>query len=277
MKVRDEVLIQPPIISGIFDFKEIFERRELLYYFCWRELKIRYKQAFLGVSWAVLQPLIKMVIFSVIFGRMANLSSDGVPYPIFSFLAILPWNLFSESVTRAGNSLVANGALLKKVYIPRLIIPLGAMLPALFDFMLASVILIGMMIFYHQYIVLSWAITLLPLFVVLSLYVALTVSLWLSALNVKYRDVKFVIPFLVQIWMYASPVVYSVNEVPTGMWRWIYGLNPMAGVIQAFRWALLGGNRPDELLGLSILITTVFFILGLRYFKKTQVYVADIV
>lgn len=275
-KVIEQRII-PPKKSGYLDLRELYERKELLYFFCWREIKIRYKQAFLGVSWAVLQPFIKMVVFSVIFGQLANLSSDGVPYPIFSFLAILPWNLFSDSVTRGGNSLVANAGLLKKVYIPPLIVTLGSMLPSLFDFSIASIILIGMMVVYRQYIVLSWAILLLPIFIMVVVYLSLSISLWLSALNVKYRDVRYVIPFMLQIGMYVSPVVYSTNEVPSGIWRLIYGLNPMAGVIQAFRWAFLGGSRPDDLMGLSIIITTIIFITGLRYFRKTQHYIADIV
>jgi len=258
--------------------KELFNSRELLLFFCWREIKIRYKQAYLGASWAVIQPVMKMIIFSIIFGRLANVSSDGVPYPIFSYLGVLPWTLFADSLTRAGNSMVTNGALLKKVYIPRLIIPLGAMLPALFDFLIASTVLAGMMIYYHDSIVIGWKLVLLPFVVLLALFVSFTVSLWISAINVKYRDVKFAIPFMIQMWMYASPVVYSANEVPTGIWRWIYGLNPMAGVVQSFRWIFLKNSQGvDELLILSVLVTAVMFFFGIKYFTKTQQFVADIV
>ncbi len=256
---------------------ELYNSRELLLFFCWREIKVRYKQAYLGVSWAIIQPVIKMVIFSIIFGRLANINSDGVPYPIFSYLGVLPWTLFADSLSRAGNSMVTNGALLKKVYIPRLIIPLGAMLPALFDFLIASTVLAGMMMYYHDSIVIGWKLVLLPFVILLALFVSFTVSLWISAINVKYRDVKFAIPFMIQMWMYASPVVYSANEV-TGIWRLIYGLNPMAGVVQSFRWIFLKNSQGvDELLILSVLVTAVMFFFGIKYFTKTQQFVADIV
>jgi len=264
--------------SGVLpSLKELYNSRELLLFFCWREIKIRYKQAYLGASWAILQPVIKMVIFSIIFGRLANISSDGVPYPIFSYLGVLPWTLFADSLSRAGNSMVTNGALLKKVYIPRLIIPLGAMLPALFDFLIASTVLVGMMMYYHDSIVIGWKLVLLPFVVLLALFVSFTVSLWISAINVKYRDVKFAIPFMIQMWMYASPVVYSASEV-TGIWKWVYGLNPMAGVVQSFRWIFLKNSQGvDELLILSVLVTAVMFFFGIKYFTKTQQFVADIV
>lgn len=276
--MRKTLKINASNTGAISSILELYSSRELLLFFCWREIKIRYKQAYLGASWAILQPVIKMVIFSIIFGRLANISSDGVPYPIFSYLGVLPWTLFADSLSRAGNSMVANGALLKKVYIPRLIIPLGAMLPAIFDFLIASTVLAGMMMYYHDSIVIGWKLILLPFVILLALFVSFTVSLWISAINVKYRDVKFAIPFMIQMWMYASPVVYSASEVPTGIWRWIYGLNPMAGVVQSFRWIFLKNSQGvDELLILSVLVTAIMFFFGIKYFTKTQQFVADIV
>jgi len=277
-EVSEKIKIGSEQGSVIENLHELYKSRELLLFFCWREIKVRYKQAYLGFSWAILQPVAKMIIFSIIFGRLANVNSDGVPYPIFSYLGVLPWTLFSDSLTRAGNSMVANGALLKKVYIPRLIIPLGAMLPALFDFLIASTVLAGMMMYYHDSIVIGWKLIFLPFLVLLTLFVSFTVSLWISAINVKYRDVKFAIPFMIQMWMYASPVVYSASEVPTGIWKWIYGLNPMAGVVQSFRWMFLKNSQGvDELLILSVLVTAVMFFFGIKYFTKTQQFVADIV
>lgn len=276
-KVSNETIIEPPGKWNIFDLSEFKTHYELLFFLTWRDVKVRYKQALLGIGWVVIQPIMLMVVFTFIFGRMAGLNSEGIPYPIFSFSAILPWNLFSKSLNMAGQSLVANAALLKKVYVPRLIIPVASVLPNLVDFLIGGVILCSMMVFYHNYIDLTWNVLLLPAFVLLAIISALAAGLWLAALNVKYRDIKQISPFLVQLWMWVSPVAYSATEVPAGPWRIIYGLNPMAGVIQGFRWTLLGGERPDMLIFLSIGIVLILLVTGLIYFRKTEAYFADIV
>lgn len=270
-------VIEPPGKWNNFNFSEFKTHYELLYFLAWRDVKVRYKQALLGVGWVLIQPIMTMVIFSFIFGRMANLDSEGIPYPIFTFVAILPWNLFSKSLNQAGQSLVTNSALLKKVYVPRLIIPVAAILPNLLDFLIGCVILVVMMVLYHSSIHLSSSLLLLPAFTLLAILSALAAGLWLAALNVKYRDIKQVSPFLVQMWMWISPVAYSATEIPTGIWRIIYGLNPMAGVIQGFRWVLVGGERPDTLIFLSIGIMLLMLITGLIYFRRTETYFADIV
>jgi len=255
--------------------RELWDYRELLYFLAWRDVKIRYKQAALGVTWAVIQPLLTMVIFSVIFGQLAKLPSDGIPYPVFSYAALLPWQLFAGALQRAGTSLVGNSNLITKVYFPRLVIPISAVAAGLVDFGISFVVLLGLMAFYG--ITPTWAILTLPLFVLLAALTALAVGLWLSALNVQYRDVQHMIPFLVQAWMYASPVAYSAGLIPGGPWRIIYGLNPLAGVIQGFRWALLGGNPPDELMAVSVLIVLVLLVSGLFYFRRMEKTFADVV
>jgi len=254
---------------------EVWQYRELLYFLTWRDVKIRYKQAALGVGWAILQPLLTMVIFSVIFGGLAKLPSDGIPYPVFSYVALLPWQLFAGSLQRAGTSLVGNANLLTKVYFPRLIIPFSAVGAGLVDFGVSFVVLLGLMLYYG--ITPTWAILTLPFFVLLALLTALAVGLWLSALNVQYRDVQYAIPFLIQAWMYASPVAYSAGLIPSGIWRIVYGLNPLAGVIQGFRWALVGGTPPDELMVVSVVIVIILLISGLFYFRRMEKTFADVV
>lgn len=256
-------------------WRELWEYRELLYFLTWRDIKIRYKQAALGVTWAVLQPLLTMVIFSVIFGRLAKLPSDGIPYPVFSFAALLPWQLFSGALSRAGSSLVANRNLLTKVYFPRLIIPFSAVAAGLVDFGISFIVLLGLMLFYG--IIPTWAILTLPFLVLFAMLTALAVGLWLSALNVQYRDVEHAIPFIIQAWMYASPVAYSAGLIPTGFWRIVYGLNPLAGVIQGFRWALLGAAPPDMLFLVSLVVVIVLLVTGLMYFQKMEESFADVV
>lgn len=262
---------------GLLDLNlgEVWRYRELLFFLIWREVKVRYKQTLLGAAWAVLQPLLTMVIFSLIFGRFANIPSDDLPYPIFSFTALLPWQYFASAIDRSGNSLVANARLISKVYFPRLIIPLAAVATPLVDFVLAFIVLLGMMAFYH--IRLTWSALLLPAFLLLAIGTALAASLWLSALNVKYRDVRHAIPFLVQAWMYASPIVYSVSIVPE-RWRWLYSLNPLVGVVEGFRWALLGKESPDiAAVAVSAGAVVVMLIGGLIYFRRMDRTFADIV
>lgn len=269
------VTLIEPGNAGQLGLRELWVHRELLYFLTWRDVMVRYKQAALGVAWAVIQPLMTMVVFSVIFGQLAKLPSDGVPYPLFSFAALLPWQLFAGSLQRAGTSLVGNASLLTKVYFPRLVIPISAVLAGLVDFAISFVVLLGLMTYYH---ILPTArmLALVPL-VLLAVLTALAVGLWLSALNVEYRDVGHMIPFLVQIWMYASPVAYSANLVPVGAWRIVYGLNPMAGVIQGFRWALLGGPPPDVLLAVASVVVLVLLVGGVVYFKRMERTFADVV
>lgn len=254
---------------------DLWHYRELLYFLTWRDIKIRYKQTALGVAWVVLQPLITMVIFSVIFGQLAKLPSDGIPYPVFSYAALLPWGLFSGALQRAGTSLVTNANLITKVYFPRLVIPVSAVGAGLIDFVISFVVLLGLMLYYR--ITPTWMIFTVPLFALLAILTTLAVSLWLSALNVQYRDVQYMIPFLIQAWMYASPVAYSAGLIPTGRWRIIYGLNPLAGVIQGFRWALLGGNPPDELMIISVVMVLLLLVSGLFYFRRMERTFADVV
>jgi lipopolysaccharide transport system permease protein len=266
-----------PQSSGLprINWRELWIYRELLFFLTWRDIKIRYKQAALGVGWAVLQPLLTMVIFSIVFGRLANLPSEGIPYPVFSFAALLPWQLFSSALTRAGTSLVSNTNLITKVYFPRIIIPLSAVAAGFVDFLISFVILIGMILVYR--IQITWALLTLPLMIILALLCALSVGLWLSALNVQYRDFQYVIPFLVQAWMYASPVAYSIELIPAGIWRTLYGLNPLVGVIQGFRWALFGGTPPDMTMLISVGVVIFLLITGLIFFRKMEDGFADVI
>jgi len=269
------ILIRPTKGWAALNLKDLWLYRELVYFLTWRDIKVRYKQAALGITWAVLQPLLTMVIFSFIFGNLAKLPSDGIPYPLFSYAAILPWQLFSSALQRSSVSLVGNANLLTKIYFPRLIIPFSAVMSSLVDFGIAFLIMIGLMIYYQV-----WP-TLMTLWVIpltlLTLITALAVSLWLSALNVLYRDVQHMIPFLLQFWMYASPVAYSAELIPPGVWTVIYGLNPMTGVIQGFRWALLGTEPPGILLAISIVIVIILLISGLFYFRRMEKTFADMV
>ena len=216
-----------------------------------------------------------MVIFSVIFGNLAKLPSEGIPYPVFSYVALLPWQLFAGALQSSSVSLVGNANLLTKVYFPRLVIPISAVMAGLVDFALSFIVLIGLMFFYHIH--LTWMALWLPLLVLLALFTALAVGLWFSALNVQYRDVAYAVPFIIQAWMYASPVAYSVGLIPSGKWRILYGLNPLAGVIQGFRWALLGAAPPDELMVVSVVIVIILLVSGLYYFKHMEKTFADVV
>jgi len=270
------VLILRPS-KGFFrlDLKALWEYRELLYFLVWRDIKVRYKQTALGAAWAILQPVMTMLVFSVFFGRLAKVPSDGVPYPVFAYVALLPWQLFAFALTESSNSLVASQNLITKVYFPRLVIPIASVLAGLVDFAIAFLILLMMMLYYG--IVPTAAVALLPLFLLLAIVTALAVGLWLSALNVKYRDVRYTIPFLTQFWMFATPVAYPASLVPA-KWRPLYGLNPMSGVVEGFRWALLGkSHAPGPLLWVSVAAVAVILIGGLRYFRKTESTFADVV
>jgi len=257
------------------NLKDVWAFRELLYFLVWRDIKVRYKQTALGAAWAIIQPVMTMLVFSVFFGRLAKVPSDGIPYPVFAFAALLPWQLFAFSLTESSNSLVGSQNLITKVYFPRLVIPLSSVLAGIVDFAIAFVVLLLLMLYYgiHPGAAVVW----LPLFVVLAVITALSVGLWLSALNVKYRDVRYTIPFLTQFWMYATPVAYSSSLVPA-KWRAVFGLNPMAGVVEGFRWALLGNSgKPGGLLWVSVAAVLILLIGGLLYFRRTEVTFADIV
>ncbi len=267
--------IEPPRGWASIGLRELWEYRELLYFLTWRDIKVRYKQTALGAAWAIIQPLFMMLVFSLFFGRLAKVPSDGVPYPIFTFCALLPWQLFAHALTESSNSLVGNQNLITKVYFPRLVVPIAAVLGGLVDFLVAFVLLLLMMLYYG--IVPGWTIVTLPAFLLLAVMTALGVGLWLSALNVKYRDVRYTIAFIVQFWLFATPVAYPSSIVPP-KWRALYGLNPMAGVVEGFRWALLGKQHaPGAMLWVSVAVVLVILVGGLFYFRRMEDTFADIV
>ncbi len=256
-------------------WREIWAARELFYFLAWRDLKTRYAQTAVGAGWALMQPLLSTLIFTLVFSYLAKVPSDGLPYPLFAFAAILPWSLFARSLERSTLSVVTEGGLIKKVYFPRLIIPISATFINLVDFAIGFLILIGMMVWYH--VVPYWTVVFLPLFVAVALLTALSVSLWLSALNVKYRDVASIVPLMTQLWMFASPVLYPASLVPESI-RWFYGLNPMAGVIEGFRWTLLGKAPPDwSMVGVSLGVVTTLLLGGVMFFRRVERTFADVI
>jgi lipopolysaccharide transport system permease protein len=272
---RPTLLIRPSRGWAALDLADLWQYRELIYFLTWRDIKVRYKQTVLGGAWAILQPFLTMVVFSVFFGRLAGIPSDGLPYPIFAYCALLPWQLFAHALTESSNSLVANERLITKVYFPRLVVPISAVLAGLLDFLVAFVVLIGMMMYYH--IRPTAAVWTVPLFLLLAVGAALGVGLWLSALNVQYRDVRYTIPFLTQFWLFLTPVAYPSTLVPVS-WRALYGLNPMAGVVEGFRWALLGKTEgPGALLAVSVTIVVLVLVGGLYYFQRMEQTFADVV
>ncbi len=255
--------------------RELWEYRELAYFLVWRDIKVRYKQTVLGAAWAVIQPFFTMVVFSLFFGRLAKVPSDGIPYPIFAFAALAPWNFFANGLTHSSDSLVGNQNLIKKVYFPRLCIPIASVLSGTADFGISFCVLLGMMLYYGQ--VPAWNMLWLPLLVLLALTTALGAGLWLSALNVQYRDVKYTVPFLVQFWMFATPIAYpsSLLQEP---WRTVYGINPMAGVVEGFRWALLHTRTsPGPMIGVSAAAAALLLIGGAFYFRRMEKTFADVV
>jgi lipopolysaccharide transport system permease protein len=257
------------------NLRDLWEYRDLLFFLAWRDISVRYKQTVLGAAWAVIQPFFSMVVFSLFFGRLAKIPSEGVPYPIFSYAALLPWHYFATAMTSSSDSLIGSQNLLTKVYFPRLVIPLASVIPAMVDFAIAFVVLLGMMLFYH--IAPTWNIVWLPAFLLLALVTALGVGLWLSAMNVKYRDIRYAVPFLVQFWMFASPVTYPSSLVPE-TWRALYGLNPLAGVIEGFRWALLGTQTaPGPMTAVSALAALLLLLSGAFYFRRMEKTFADVV
>lgn len=269
-----ETLIEPSGQVSWNDFRDLWHYRELTYFLAWREVKVRYKQTVIGVAWAVLQPVLNMLIFSLFFGRLAKIPSDGVPYPLFALAGLVPWTLFSNGLSQAGNSLVANANLIKKVYFPRLAIPISSVLQGLVDFCIAFGLLLLMALWYG--VSLKWNLLALPLFVLLAVIASLGVGLWLAALNVEYRDVRYVIPFLTQFWMLATPIAYpsSLLQEP---WRSVYGLNPMVGVVEGFRWALLGTKPPGPVMFVSAAVSVVLLITAFMYFRRMEESFADVV
>jgi lipopolysaccharide transport system permease protein len=268
------IVIRPPKKLVPVDFHELWEYRELLYFFTWRDVKLRYKQTGLGIAWAVIQPLLMMVIFTLFFGRLAGIPSDNVPYPLFALTALLPWTLFAEGMTRSTVSMVVNANIMTKVYFPRLIMPVASILSPLIDFIVAFGLLVIMMIFYGFVPTLN--VIFLPLLIVFAMMTSLAVGLWLSALNVQYRDFQYTVPFLIQIWLFASPVVYPASMIPQS-WQWLYALNPMTGVIEGFRWALLGTSPPGTSILISLGVVVLLIVTGMFYFRRMEQYFADIV
>jgi lipopolysaccharide transport system permease protein len=267
--------IAPPSRWWAIPFRELWSYRELLYFFVWRDIKIRYKQTAIGAAWAVLQPFLTMLVFSLFFGRLAHIPSDGLAYPIFYYSALLPWMYFAAALQNSTNTIVENQRLITKVYFPRLALPLSAVLSGLVDFGVSFVMFLVLMVYYG--IRPGAAVLWLPVFLLLAILTAFGVGLWLSALNAIYRDVRYVLPFLVQFWMFASPVVYASSLVPA-KWRWLYGLNPMAGVIEGFRWSLTGrGDPPGRLIYVSTAVVIVVLLSGIGYFQKMETTVADVV
>lgn len=277
-KFREEVLILRPSRGwGALNLRDLWIYRELIYFLTWRDVKVRYKQTVLGAAWAVLQPFLSMVVFSIFFGGLLNISSGEVPYPIFSYTALLPWGVFSKALADAGRSLVVNRNMITKIYFPRLVIPLSSVLAGVVDFLIAFVVLLGMM-WYFQ-IMPTKVIWTLPFFFLLAMITALGVGLWLSALNVIYRDVGYILPFLTQLWFFSSPIVYSSTEIPE-KWQLLYALNPIVGVVEGFRWALLGSGAapaPGPLVAASTGVAVFILVTGLFYFRRMERTFADMV
>lgn len=274
-KMQPVVRIQPTRGWIPLRLREVWDYRELMGIFVWRDLKVRYRQTVIGVLWAIVQPFVTMVIFSIFFGRLAGIPSDNIPYPIFSYAALVPWSFFANSINQASNSLVNNAEMIKKIYFPRLTMPIASMLAGVLDFVLAFIILLGMMLYYGfiPTINIIW----FPFFLLLAMMTALGVSLWLSALNVQFRDVRYMIPFITQIWLFATPVAYP-SSLLSEPWHTLYGLNPMVGVVEGFRWALLGTDTvPGTTILVSFLVAFLVLISGIYYFRRMERTFADVI
>lgn len=271
-----KIIIKPPSGWSALDLHDLWIYRELIFFMTWRDLKVRYKQTLLGASWAVLKPFLNMVVFTIFFGGLAKVPSEGVPYPIFSFAALLPWELFSNALSISSRSLVQNRHMITKIYFPRVILPLSSTLSGVVDFLIAFVILLAMMAFYRIQPTLNMLT--LPLFLLLAIVAALGVGLWLSALNVLYRDIGYITPFLTQFWLFITPIVYPTSMIPE-QWRVLYSLNPMTGVVEGFRWAILGTQQgaPGLTLYISIAVSVVLLVSGMYYFKRMERHFSDLV
>lgn len=273
--ISEEFLIIQPKRGWVgFDLGEIWRYRELVYFMAWRDIKLRYKQTVLGAAWAILQPVLAMVVFTLFFGKLAQMPSDGVPYAIFSYCALVPWTYFANALSSAGNSLVGSANLINKVYFPRLIVPGASVLAGTLDFGIAFSVLLGMMLYYG--IAPSWGILLVPVLFLLTMGTALGVGTWLSALNVKYRDVRYVIPFMIQLWMFATPIVYPLSLVPE-RYRLLVALNPMAGIIEGYRAALLGRPFQWNALAMSAVLCVLLLLAGAFYFRSVEKTFADVI
>jgi lipopolysaccharide transport system permease protein len=269
----ETIYIKPSTGLTALNLRDLWIYRELVYFMIWRDIKVRYKQTILGAAWAIIQPVLTMLVFNFIFGSVAKVPTDGIPYPIFSYTALLPWGLFSAALNNASRSLTTNSNMVTKIYFPRLVLPLASVLGGVVDFAIAFLILIVMMIYYK--ITPTIAIWTLPLFILLSIISALGVALWLAAINVQYRDVNYVLPFLTQFWLFLTPVAYSAKVI-SDKWQIVYSLNPMAGVVNGFRWALLGSNTgPGLYMTVSVGISLIFLISGLFYFRSMERTFAD--
>jgi len=267
------IVIKPTRGWAALNLRDLWLYRELIFFMTWRDLKVRYKQTVLGVGWAIFQPFLTMVVFSIFFGNLADVPSDGVPYPIFSYTALIPWTLFSKALQDASRSLVANSHMITKVYFPRIILPISSVSAGVVDFLIAFVVLLGMMFYFN--ITPTVNIWMLPLYLLLALITAIAVGLWLSALNVLYRDINYILPFLTQFWMYLTPIAYPSSMVPE-QWQAIYAINPMTGVVEGFRWALLGTGQPPGLMTLvSAIVAVLLLISGMFYFKRMERLFAD--
>ena len=254
--------------------RELWEYRELIFFFAWRDIKVRYRQTVLGALWAIIQPVFTMVIFSLFFGRLAGVPADGLPYPVFSYAALVPWTFFTNALTQASNSLVLSANMIKKIYFPRLSLPIATVLAGVIDFVLAFMVLLGIMLYYG--LVPTINVLWLPLFLLLALITSLGVSLWLSAMNVQFRDVRYTIPFLTQAWLFVTPIAYP-SSLLSEPWRTLYGLNPMAGVVEGFRWALLGTDTaPGPMTVVSALVALTLFVSGAFYFRRMEQSFADV-
>lgn len=277
---EEVIFLRPTHGWTALNLADLWRYRELIYFLTWRDIKVRYKQTILGAGWAILQPVVNMLVLTFIFGRLANLGTEGIPGPIFTFTGLLPWGLFAKALSDTGRSMLANRSMITKVYFPRLIIPLASVLGGLVDFLIQFGVLAAMIAFVHlsgvYRFTLSPAVLTLPLFLLLAVATALGFGLWLSALNVLYRDVGYILPFLTQFWLLVTPVGYSANEVPANL-QLIYGLNPMAGVVEGFRWALLGTRPPGPLLAVSAVISLLLLVTGLYYFRRMERTFADMV
>ena len=255
-------------------FRELWNYRELLYFLTWRDIKLRYKQTALGAAWVIIQPLFAMLLFTLFFGKLARMPSDNVPYPLFAYAGLVPWTFFSNAITNSGQSLVGNSNLISKVYFPRIYIPAGAVGAGLLDFAIASILLIPMLVYYR--VSLTWHIIFLPLFALLATILALGVGMWLAALNVKYRDIRYAIPFLVQLWLFASPVIYPASIVPE-KWRWLLAVNPMTGVIEGFRASILGKQVDTPTILSSLVVTSLILVFSFLVFRRVEDSFADVV